>query len=148
MSDATPDIRWEVLFYFYTISWAALGDRDLVDDQTCNWNEYPDTPSVIVDQSGVGMLFGRIENDGVPIEVGYRGKQVVRARLEAVSDVEELETAGDSRWVEVGQVLIGPSGAVVWTDILEHEIPLPQGIYRAESFPTSDDDLGIRLILM
>lgn len=145
-----PDIRWEVLRYYPTITWAAIGDPDLVHELP--GYDLPEWPSVTVGESGAGMLFAKIASDYVPLEIGYRGKQVVGVRLEGTSDVRDVEAAGDGRWEEIGQVHIGASGALVRSiddgTRDEDEIPLPQGVYRAEIIAYDGDLIGHRLILM
>lgn len=140
---------WEVLTYFPTCAIASLGDRVLLHDDS--WRSSP-MPFVLADSAGVGTVYGLAESDGVPVEIAQRDGRVVGVRIEFTDDVDRLESAGEGRWVELGQIRIGPGGAVAAAleadDTSLVEVPLLEGRYRAETFATSSDDLGIRLLIV
>lgn len=97
------------------------------------------------------MLHGLAETDGLPVEIGRRGNKVVAARLEFTNDIDDLERNREGRWTELGELRIGSRGAVAATwdgDLWTVELPMPAGDYRAETFSTADDDIGIRLTLV
>ena len=145
----TP-IVWEDLGMFSDCAFAGLGDAGLVGDNS--WLSDRGWPRLQVRPSGLGMIYGKAEVDGLPVEIGRVGPGVVAARLEFTHDVAELDAATEGRWEQVGRLRIGRRGAVAvdakhpHTEGWNHPLPLAAGWYRAEVFRIPDDHLGIRLI--
>jgi hypothetical protein len=153
MADDRSDsgITWEDCGVFPDCAFAALGDPALLADTA--WRRFGRLPYLHVRPSGLGMLYGKAECDGLPVELGAAaGGAIVAARLEFTHDVAEVEAAGEGRWTTLGRLRIGSRGAIVvdkkhqrlpaW----RQHLPLPAGWYRAQSFECRDDHLGIRLI--
>jgi hypothetical protein len=97
------------------------------------------------------MIYGLAECDGLPIEIGRLGGDVVAARLEFTNDVAELEADHEGRWTPMGRVRLGEDGAIALDKKQQHlegwchRVPLPAGWYVAEVFEIQDDHVGIRL---
>jgi hypothetical protein len=141
--------------FFPDCAFAAIGDPRLLDDGA--WLEYAQDhglPFLRVRRSGLGMIYGRAECDGLPVEMGYRGSDAVGARLEFTDDVAELAATHSGDWHTLGDIRIGSSGAVAVDkrrpadDRREHRLALPAGWYAAQIFEHGRDHLGIRLITL
>lgn len=143
------DIVWEEVAFLPDCAFAALEDARLVDDD--EWQSHP-LPFLRVRRSGYGMIYGRAECDGLPIEIGRtRVGEVVAAGLEFTNDVAELEASGQGRWTSVGRLRLGGGGAIALDKKQQHldgwchRVPLPAGWYVAEAFETEEDHIAVRL---
>lgn len=141
-----PAGSWEAERVFGTVTFAALGDPALIDDD--EWRR-GDMPLLRVRDDGLGMIFAPAEADDVPVELLREGPEIVAARMEFVDDVAELESSGEGAWVSHGRLRIGESGAVglalEGSFRLSIAVDLRSGWYRAESFAAKGDVLGLRL---
>ncbi len=143
------DVVWERVALLPDCAFAALGATEVVDDE--DWAGRG-LPFLTVRPDGLGMLYGRAECDGLPIEIGLRLGEPVAARMEFTDDVAKLEERHRGRWLTLGELRIGSDGAVAVDKKHQHldawrvELPLPAGTYRAQVFESGDDHLGIRLI--
>lgn len=143
------DVVWDWVAIMPDCAFAALGDPRLIGDET--WLKFG-LPFLEVRRSGLGMVFGQAECDGLPVEVGRRGDEIVAARLEFTIDVAKEERKGRGHWAVMGRLRIGSRGGVAldakhpnherWC----HRLPLASGWYRAEVFEHRGDHLGIRLV--
>jgi hypothetical protein len=142
------DLLWTETARFPDCAVAGLGDPGLVNDH--EWLSHG-LPCVIVRRSGLGMLYGKAESDGLPVEIGQLAGVTVAARLEFTSDVRDVEAAGAGQWEDIGRLRVGRRGAIAVDLKVPHraqfDLPLPPGWYRAEVFMmVGGDHLGIRLI--
>jgi hypothetical protein len=143
-------IVWEDRGALPDCAFAALGDPALLADGA--WVAQGRLPFLQVRRSGLGMLYGRAECDGLPVELGRIGGHAAAARLEFTNDVAELDAARGGNWVALGRLRIGNRGAIAvdmkhrHSPAWRHHLPLPPGWYRAEVFEWDGDHLGIRLL--
>jgi hypothetical protein len=101
------------------------------------------------DANGVGMILGICENDLQPVELGVAGPLAVAARLEFVTDVDELAEQGNGRWVATGAIrcqrLVAADSKRPDDPVYRVDLPLVGGNYLAERFLTDGDAVGIRV---
>ena len=141
-------LKWEDVGWFSDCALAAVGDTRLLDDDA--WVSH-DEPYLRVRRSGYGMIYAMAQCDGLPVEIGRLGDNVVAARLEFVSGVDRLEASKKGRWKKMGRLRIGKDGALALDQFRGdykrwcHRVPLAAGWYAAEVFKTKHDHLGIRL---
>jgi hypothetical protein len=143
------EIVWEQVGLMPDCAFAALGDPSLLGDDAWVGKGFP---SLQRRSSGLGMLYGQAECDGLPVELGRLSAEIVGARLEFTNDVAKLERSGAGHWSSVGRLRIGRRGGVALDAKMPnkaewcHKLPLPGVWYQAEAFEYRGDHLGIRLI--
>ena len=128
---------------------AAIGDPEAVDAPADRDRDRRGWIQLMA-ESGLGMVCGFAETDGLPVEIGIAGSSVIAARLEFVDDVADLEAAGEGAWEDLRLIRCD---RVVATDLKSPnrpacrvELPLAAGVYRAVVFRTSTGDaVGIML---
>jgi hypothetical protein len=147
---ATPsELRWATLAALPDCGFAALGDPDAIDAPP-RPERGPKGWTQLVDDSAVGLVCGTAETDELPVQIGLTGSRVVAARIEFVTNLDQLTEAGEGTWEDVGQLVCDH---VIAVDLQKHddpayriELPLPPGAYRASTFRDSGGDaLGILL---
>jgi hypothetical protein len=147
---ASPsELRWATLAVLPDCLVAALGDPDAVNA--------PASPAVgrngwkqVIDDSATGVVCGTAGTDELPVQIGLTGSRVVAARIEFVTNLDQLKEAGEGDWEDIGQLVCDE---IVAVDLKKRddpayriELPLPAGRYRASVFRDSEGDaLGILL---
>ncbi len=135
--------------YMLDCAYGALGDARLVDDG--QWIEHR-LPTVVTDDEGFGMIYATAECDGLPVEVGRIGGDVVAVRLEFTCDVAEMEAVGEARWETIGRVRIGEQGAVALDkkqqhlDLWKWALDVPADWYDAQACMWDGECTAIRLL--
>jgi hypothetical protein len=146
------EMVWEQVAQFPDCAFGAIGDPRLLGDVA--WLAHAQIrglPFLKVRRSGLGMLYGRAECDGLPVEVGRVSAAPMVARMEFTNDLAELEADANGRWRTLGELRIGGRGAVAVDkqherrEAWRHRLRLQTGWYRGQVFECGDDHLGVRL---
>jgi HD domain len=146
--DPGSGLRWATLAIFPDCAFAGLGDPDALAGTSL---EEPTRAGWLMrlGEDGPAMVVGFCESDGQPVEVGIAGSVAVAARMEFVTDIEDLDRRGEGGWVVSGTIRCDRLVALdqrrpddpQWSV----ELPLPPGNYVAEHFVTEGDAVGLRL---